>query len=44
MFGLIFGGNQEIRADFQEQVKNQFLEFVDYFLSESNDMVLLTLK
>ena len=22
MFGLIFGGNQEIRADFQEQVKN----------------------
>ena len=46
MFSLIFGGNQEIRPEFQEQVKGQFLEYVNAFLSESsgNDAVLLTLK
>ena len=44
MFGLIFGGNQEIRSDFQEDVKAKFLVTVDRFLSESNEMVLLTLK
>lgn len=44
MFGLIFGNNQEIRAEFQEDVKAKFLATADRFLSESNDMVLLTLK
>ena len=44
MFYLIFGENQKIQPYFQEQVKDQFLEFVYAFLSDQNDMVLLTLK
>lgn len=44
MFSLIFGGTAEIRGEFLEQVMHQFLTYVNEFLSESSDMVLLTLK
>lgn len=44
MFVFIFGGNPEIPTDFQEKVRNTFFKYVDFFLSESSDAVLLTLK
>mgnify|MGYP000409505286 CR=1 FL=1 len=44
MFGLMFGGNPEIRKEFLESVLAQFLDYVNPFLTESNDMVLLKLK
>ena len=44
MFFQIFGGTSEIRKEFSETVVEQFLNYVNKFLSDGNDMVLLTLK
>jgi len=44
MFSMVFGGHPEIRQEFHDQVIGEFLSYVNAFLSEGNDMVILTLK